>query len=563
MSSFEFKSPTKEQMGNVIEKLGLISEGINNLANPAPWASMLNGENYRPTMRAWIASKGGAALSDFTELLYEWYRLTQQGWEGGVRFGSPDQGDSSYSSGSLGTKLGDNEGLTCTPSTDSTAGTDDYQDIPMFIPLDCNWYLDENGKLHVTAIEGICGAFDRYTVGKHVGVIQQTPMFRHIENADGSYEEWITDTQKPGYIPFPDAVELDGTVRSFVVHSKYAAGDDLDSISGVPIRCWDVSHNASITQMHNAWGSQYGGKTQCDDFWLILMLHIKYASLSNDQIMAGCISYYYQINPAVAEENTNRIIVSVANGNNLLVGSTICLGSAGYGAKSAQCSVIDRKKITKKTTVTIDSVDYTAIYVDNGGVAFTTTTALVLTTMMWYTGSTDHVLGVDGSIGSNGNGRYPFRLQGIEAMNGAWEVLADTIIEYHAVDGVNSVRAAACRDASKYATSITSDYVRSESVACPASAGWIWIKKLLWDRTVPELVLCGVAGASSTTWTRDAQYTLSQASGLRECLSLGTLDHGSDYGLSCLDLTRGLAITPWNLAGRLSASGNRRGELAA
>lgn len=556
----KYYPPNKEQMDILNENLVQIAKNIAASGTDAAYLAMLNQENYKQVMRIWFMQNGAAALTDFTALCEKWFTITRTGWTGGTKFGNP-----ASVSTHLGTKLGNNAGMSVTPSTDSVAGVDQYQDKTLFANCDCNFTVDANGEPHITAIAGVCGSFKKGTVGVHVGVLQMTPWIKTIENADGTYEKWITDEpNKNGYVPFPDAVSLvDNHARAFVVHAKYPMGDDYDSISGVPVRVWDVSHNSQLTAIRTAWGNQYCGKTSSDDAWIKWMMYIKYGSLTLSGIMEGCTGYYNDLAPQVAETGVERVLLSVTDGAKLVVGSTVCLGSAGYGGKSTQCSVVDRKRIERIETVTVGGTDYAAVYIDNGGVAFDVTTELHLTTMQWWAGSTDSVLGCDGSPHNNTDGKAPFKIQGIECMNGCYEVMADTILEYYSDGGVNYMRGAVCRKANKLSTSITADYKRASYEApCPASNSWTYPKKLGRDATLEELMIAFLLGGSTSTYTKDGWYILNASSGVYEWLAFGSLDAGGGAGVSCGDGYRGLSSSNWGVGGRLSATGNR-GEWAA
>lgn len=295
-----------------------------------------------------------------------------------------------------------------------------------------------------------------------------------------------------------------------------------------------------------------------------LHVYIKYASLTLDGIMNGCCSYYNaNKHPAVAETGVKRIIVTVAEGNALLVGSTICMGTGSYGGKAAQTSVVDRRKITSIEDVEIGGTAYKAVYLDVDA-AFDTTVDLIWTTMQWWTGSTDDVLGSDGSPYSNTSSKEPYKLQGIEQSYGCYEVMADTILTYAAENGVNVLTFNVCRNATQFATSVTAAYKKAGySLACLEKANWNWLKKLGHDDALPEVMFGCLGGGSSATHTKDAVYQLAQSSGNYEWLALGSLDCGlAVAGLSCAYADNGLGHADWDIGGRLSANGSR-GEWAA
>jgi len=520
----------------------------------AEWVALLNGSNYKTVMKQWFLANGCAAYADLSDLCDTWYTMTRTGWTGGVKFPIPAQ-DAAASSD--GVKTGDNFGLSCTPSTEAVANTDDYANLPLFACVDCNVYLDSTGKPHVTAIDGIAGNFKRSDPTKIVAVLQMTGWKRAWVDTTAGYYGWdYTDLlDQPNFRPLPEAIELsDNSVRPWVVHAKYAAGENWTCCSGQAIKVWNVSHNTSRSGVRSAWGNRYCGLTSADDAFMKLMLYLKYGRLDSDRILHGCCNYNYDYTPAKAETGVKRILITTAQAANLVVGSTVC-----YGASSrAQNSTVDRKRITKIETVTIDGTDYGAVYVDVDE-TFNTATNGHLTTMQWYTGSTDNVLGNDGGINPT-NDKYPVKIQGIEVMVGCYEVFGDTILNHETIDNVAVEAAHICRDASKIAESITSDYrAASFGVPKPISAGWQYPKQMREDSGLPELIYPIDIGGSTSAGPRDGFYLEAQsATGTREWPRFGRLDLDVGYaGFSCGDGGYGLGYANWNVGGRLSLTGNR------
>lgn len=514
--------------------------------------------NYFEIMRSFFLSNGCNAMMDVTSICDRWYTIARKGWQGGVTFANPDT-----NSVSTGTKIGDNAGMSCTPSTFTTKNQDDYEFNPLFAIKDCNVYLDEDGEPHITAVQGICGNFERNNPEKIVGVLQATGWVKYSEAADGSYTYEYTDmTGAYGFYPLPEAVRLaDNTVRSWVVHTKYGFGPGYTCCADQAPLVYTVSHNGQRTGVRTAWGTRYCGYTSADDAFLKLMLYMKYGRLDSDSVLAGCVSYRLDYTAAVAEIGVERILVTTAEGSNLLVGSTISFGGTARSASQK----VDRKRITSIETVTIDGTDYAAVYVDNGGVTFDTLTTDHLLTMPWFSGSTDGCLGNDG--GENpANDRFPVRIQGIEVLVGNWVIGGDTILDYRSVNDVSCQVAAVCRDATKISTSITSDYIVA-AYGMPnedyTSDAYRSIAKLGHDDNLPELMTPCKVGGSSTTLTRDSYYLQKEGTtGLREWLAFGSLNSGAIAGFSCLYGGISLTYSTWYFGGRLSVTGNR-GEWAA
>lgn len=556
MSDITRTRPNADQFDRLIDGVQAVADAVY-AESDMSFLAMLDESNYKTTMKKWFTAHGAAAMTDLTALCDKWYTLTRTGFYGGVRFNQPVEGESMSSDG---TRTGDCVGKTCAPSTETVAGQDDFAGIPLFAPMDCNVYLGEDGKPHITAIDGIAGGFERYNDSRIVGVLQMTGWVKYVDDASGWGLDYTDNIGMPGFHPLPEAVDLDGTVRTWVVHGKYGFGDNWSCCSGVKTKVWNVSHNSQLTGVRSQWGNRYCGCTSADDAFMKIMLWLKYAQLDSDRVLHGCNGYNLEYQPALAETGVERILLTPTQAAGFIVGSAVVLASA----KRAQSNVVDRAKITKIENVEIGGTTYGAVYVDNGGVTFDTTTELWLSTIEWWTGSTDNVLGNDGGIAPTDN-RYPVKIQGIEYMVGCYEVIGDTILTFEEIGGEKVQAANVCRDATKLATSVTADYITAGyGVPRPATAGWTWAKRMGFDSNLPEVLIPSVVGGSSSTGTRDGFYENEDtATGTREWLRFGRLNSGlANAGLSCGYGYSGLGYASWDIGGRLSVTGNR-GEFQA
>lgn len=544
----------------LVETIGRAETVIENM-DVIQWQTLLATKPYKTVMRQYFELHGASDLTDLTELCDKWYAIARLGWTGGTTFSR------TLSSGA-GAKIGSNAGLTCAPSTPTLAATDNYAELPPFACVDVNEYLDADGKHHITAIDGIAGDFKRYDKSKIVSVMQMAPWIRWSSDSDTYTIEITDEIGKPGFVPWIDAVDLDGETRTWVTHVKYGFGytgtaSEYTACAGLPMRTHDISHNGQIAPIRTYWGNnRYCGKTSADDAWVKLMCYIKYASLSPETVgLYGCVSYYNNtLHPSIAETAVKRVIVPSSYLSSLVVGSTVSLGSASYGSVSTEGSVFAYKKILSLESVTIEDTAYCAVNIDTDE-PFDTTTDLFLTTMMWYTGSTDSVRGNDGAVVLNN--KSVCKIQGIEWGYGCYETLGDTIEQYFEENGQNYAGYYICRDASKIVSGSAADHELMGRIACPASSSWNYIKKLFGTNNAPECMLPeDITGASSSTYTRDAYYVENASSGLREWLSFGYLYYGGFGGMSCVNGSAGLGYTDWGIGGRLSTTGNR-GERAA
>lgn len=531
---------------------------------------------YDRIMREWFTVRAADDMTpaELTALCCEWYEKTRQSWDGYTTFDQPDVAGGS--TGQYGTKGGDNAGLTCTPSTDSMRNTDDYEGLPLFACKDVNFVIDATTlDIVITAIDGVTSGFKRYDPDTFVGVMQATGWHYQYEDAE-TYTHGYRDSYLATYediVPLAEAVRIDGTVRPFVVHSKYMSTDNngkLTSCSGVHVKPYE-SHN-TIHAKSSATGAQYSGSCTTDDYFLKLMVFIKYGSMSLEGIMNGCNNYSVQYYAQVAETGVKRVIVP--SNASIEVGSTIEIGT--YNGSSTDRGVATNYsisglygvKVVGVENVTIDGTTYKAVYVDTPDVfnttvgAGTTTGSTIISSFHWICGSCDDVKGNDGSPVSNTDNKHPFRLQGIECEVGGYEVLADVIMNIEEIEQASYYVPYICKRTANQSTAITSNYegILDLKIVCPSSTKWNYIKKLKFKKGVAYPNICE---GTSTTYCKDAFYQNAQGTvATREWLAFGRLYYGTGAGLSCLGGHIALTSAGWTCLPRLSPNGNR-GEWSA
>ena len=353
----------------------------NPVQNKAVYAAIMNQDEfllsqldgtvstYRKVMKKWFDYKGvsGASVKKINELCDEWYEKTRPGWDGRTKFAQP-----SVTAVSTGTKEGDNANMVCVPSTDATAGQDDYAGNNLFAITRVNWVVDETTlDPIVTAIEGITEGFEADNPDKYVGIMQMTGYVYFVEDTN-DYSIGYADTpvsSHTGIAPLEEAVRCDGTIRNFVLHSAYMSGingEKMTACSGQRVSAWN-SHN-SLHTFSGKNGAQYSGGCTCDDAFLKIMTFIKYASLTLDNIMAGCNNYNGVYYAQVSETGVKRVIVP----NNTIIepGSVVEIGvyngSSADRGTAANYSISGSRgcKVLSVETVTINDTTYKAVYVD-------------------------------------------------------------------------------------------------------------------------------------------------------------------------------------------------------
>lgn len=466
-----------------------------------------------------------------------------------------------------GVKLNDNEGLVRKPSTNTAIGQDDYREIGVFMHFPCNFTVDNKGFNHVTALQG---QPDFKKTGKvDVGEVTMSAWVGITDNPEYvDYHYSDSPNEALGLRPMGESINPDGTISPFMIHGKYGAGD----IDGVPYSSAGlilangsqkggkpVSYTGLIAYMRKK-GSMYVGTTNWDLFYKQLMMIILYATTNSRSVMAGCNSYSMQEMAAVAETGVTRVILPKAKANNYIVGSYVSVGDIGSNTNKDRYYAYMHNLAYDVKILKIEPVDDTnsAIYLDTE--PFNTTLTTCISTMPWRTGSTDSVLGSDGSPFSNTDNKNPFKIQGIETGYGAYEVLSNVFMDIVTdEDGTPKRDVYICMDASLLTTDMNAAKTRYKKVAAQVTytaASWKYISKCFVDPALGIMVPTETK-AGSTTGFCNGLYTDSGTSGQREWLSLGYLSNGAFCGLWFLAAYRGGGFAHWSIVSGVSPNGTR------
>lgn len=466
-----------------------------------------------------------------------------------------------------GVKMNDNEGLVRKPSTNTVIGQDDYREIGVFMHFPCNFTVDNKGFNHVTALQG---QPDFKKTGKvDVGEVTMSAWVGITDNPEYvDYHYSDSPNEALGLRPMGESINPDGTISPFMIHGKYGAGD----IDGVPYSSAGlilangsqkggkpVSYTGLIAYMRKK-GSMYVGTTNWDLFYKQLMMIILYATTNSRSVMAGCNSYSMQEMAAVAETGVTRVILPKAKANNYIVGSYVSVGDIGSNTNKDRYYAYMHNLAYDVKILKIEPVDDTnsAIYLDTE--PFNTTLTTCISTMPWRTGSTDSVLGSDGSPFSNTDNKNPFKIQGIETGYGAYEVLSNVFMDIVTdEDGTPKRDVYICMDASLLTTDMNVAKTRYKKVAAQVTytaASWKYISKCFVDPALGIMVPTETK-AGSTTGFCNGLYTDSGTSGQREWLSLGNLHGGTIYGLWFLYADGGVSHAGWGIVSGVSPNGTR------
>ena len=415
----------------------------------------------------------------------------------------------------VGEKLHHNVGLTCTPSTDTVVGQDDYESIPLFKTYDVNAYVDDIGKVHVTAFKGDDNFKD---VGKVDVFVLGMSYYERFWEENGYWYYSRTDSPKDGYKIARECVGNDGRIMPYALYSKYVSGEidgTLYSSKGLKPRR-NMSYNVSESEYHKR-GKYYGGGKTSLYKYLLTTFYLKYATLNTQSVMQGTSNYSYQYACVQAENNVKRVVLTTAQANNFVVGSYVSIGEKGGNSSvdrgnSYMHNIADSVKI-----LSIESVgdSNSAINVDVEE-PFDTTTTTYISTMHWCSGFSDDVLGRDGSPSSLTDAKHPMVLQGIETMVGGYEVMGNAIMDITSSTGTR--KPYIINDNSKIiqnATDIKTTYETSNDIQPTTLSAWNYITEMKLDieNGYFGITKAGVSGSGSAVGFCDGLYVDSGTSG--------------------------------------------------
>ena len=469
---------------------------------------------------------------------------------------------------STGEKLLDNAGLVFEPSTDTEEGRDDYLNgqNPLFEWVNVNYVRDADGTARPIAIEG---SSDYKTEGAvDVGAMQMSFWWRW-DTSNAEYDLiTISDLPHPelGLVPWVECVKADGTVMPWCIGSKYVSGiasdGKLRSQPGLkPER--KQSHNNMITN-YQAKGEGYWGAGAVRNTFQIIFNLIKGATKSSQALYAGCTSYSFQYEAAVqSEEARTYFPVTNAQANSIVVGGYV---SVGYGYSAGSTINNDRgydsvhAYADSVKVLSIEDLDENnkAVYLDVPEEdAFDTmphvyseslSAPVILSSIHYRSGATDAVRGRhDGSLGSNTDGKHPYRVQGREYAVGGYIVASDTMT-WQNEDGTRTVYSAKKgTEHSSVTNTIQSTYKEAGTIPVNSSGsvGDYWIGDVGVDfdtgASYPR-----AQGSGSSQGVGDYYYAGGTGTNtFREYLQGGVLSSGAYAGASYLGSSYALSVARW------------------
>lgn len=555
-----------------VEEVRLMLKALDK-TDEATLALMLNGENTTDIFSRWWTSSWSTdsqAGKNRYDTLTRWFKILQEFWAGKtytIRFN-----DYRVSRSSVGTPMDDLAGKTpAICATDATTDTFDWADEdPM------TWYVRGNalsladGSMNIMAVEGVDDTFDITGNLAPVYTFRLGLFKKHWTDGTYEYKSFATVPKSSEYKPW--AADVDPTTNGHRVMDWQAtfggsltSDGKLTSGSGFQGSTWGRNSNAPATRISASTGltkarlwDQYEGTFSDTDLEVILdLFQLRHFNLENSGIIEGCLNYgdlFYTV--AIAEEGVTSVVVTPAQGANILVGSFLEIGS------NPRFSGIGRGNVLSKEEITIDDTVYCRVNLDLPS-AVNVTSGLKVGTLPWTPGSTEHLPGhKDGSIYSCTNGKTPARIAGVEIIDGAQVVGLDPLwrSDYDSTRSPKCVYTVyQCRDSENQAGEITDNYEESGTFGSE-NTGWQYVKHH--EIRDDGMIVPDAVGGSSTAYLKSC-FCFSNSSGDYHPERFGYVSSDSYGGLAGVQGTRSPTSALWYNRPRLSGSGKKRGTWTA
>ena len=374
-------------------------------------------------------------------------KLWAAGNAGAEKFGVSGIGGSSPTL----TRLWDAGGLTATPGTDQEAGHSDFDKFEVFNRKKCvgSWaVVDGKAVFTPQAYYGDADYAEDGTMGDYVAV-DVTPVYWYEDTENGIIG--VSGSPMTGWDPHPVCVDKDGNVREHTYLPCYALAQK-------------DGHAVSLPGYHNVLGPYrtnwvaartYGNGEDFLNYAIIepsavdhyewLLKTIEFATQNAQSVMAGATNLVYDsANKVTAAPEANKVVVSAAIGDALVVGSSIYMG-AGHDdtpAVTAYNLITAIQNCNEDGTLNESGTYRLITYDGTDRTASITPGTTKIASRPWITGATQGiitgvpaVLGHTGSPISNESGKYPMLYRWRENVYGNQAVTALDLIAKRVADG--------------------------------------------------------------------------------------------------------------------------------
>lgn len=536
----------------------------------ASFVLLINGTNTTEVFRRWwpfARQSDSQAGKNRYDTLTRWFAILQKAWSGKkytIRFNHY-----SVSGVTTATPLDDLTGKTAAIcATEETMNDLDWADEdPM------TWYLRFNGlsladgTMNVLAVEGVDDNFD---ISGNIAPVYtgRLALFKkHLVDETYEYKSFMTVAEDTSCSPWAADVDPTGAHRVMNWQATFAgsktSSGKLTSGSGFHGQTWERNANTpAISNSANAgivaarlWDEYEGIYSDTDVEPIIDLLQLRHFDLENSGIIEGCLNYNLDYVVAFAETGVTSVVVTEAQGANILVGSFLDVGTTVRGGQIARGNVL------RKEAITVEGTNYVRIHLDLPEAVNVTAEAHVAS-LPWTPGSTEHLPGhKDGSLYNCTDGKTPARIAGVEIIDGAYAVGLDPLwmSDYDETRSPKSIYTIhQVRDSEYQNGSIGSHHVESGTFESE-NAGWQYVKHL--EIRNDGMIVPDAVGGSSTTYLKSA-FDFGASSGVRAPWRFCNLYGGGRGGLAGAGGSSA-STAGWYGRPRLSGSGKKRGEWAA
>jgi len=376
------------------------------------------------------------------------------------------------STGTAWEKVDDNKGLEANAVTNTNSGSNDYDSLYPWSDI-----ISYNYNTTTGAITAYYGDSDFKFDGTNGEVLTRIPEFYYRRYQEDGYEYIsISPIEEEGYTRSPE----------FSV-GRYDSSYDT-SIHSISNTLPEVERNiTSFRTLSQALGSNFG---QMDyHYFLLQMLYlVEYADYNSQSVLgSGHTGYRYNADDKalIAEENTNRIVIST---NNFVVDQYINIGTA-----VGNTSIAKYRKITDIEAY--DEEDITGYEITFDGNPVNIAVDNVVYSSAQMSGDCDSLGMKSGTV--NNDGKHGVIYRGIENIFGnVWQF----------VDGINIQDNVAYinYNPSTYAVdTFTGDYIQ---IGYTDSSSGGYITALGYDSNNPLVAFPTSVGGSNSTYISDSYY---------------------------------------------------------
>lgn len=483
------------------------------------------------------------------------------------------------SQGFILNKTDDNANMVCDPSTLTTRGRNDYEDLPWFKTIDVNAIVTDTGERVITAVKGD----ENYSeTNADVFVCGMSYYEKWEDLHNGYYKYSRTFLPRDGFELNPLCINKDGSIQPYFLIAKYplsvdGAGKPVSQpnkivtsyISGV--NDVKISNNDGV-DLTKKKGVYYSLSTMQEiNGYVTTTWWLMFGNMNSDEIMTGVTGLGGALYPEENAESVNYVILKNTDANQIEIGSTISIGHEVI--ENSKPNTDRAKKEMHETCYSVKVLKKEKhnelsqkIYVDSEPFiikAKTDGAKATVIPMAWQTGFSANIKGRTGSpcVDSSGlkNRMYPIVFNGIELQLGFYEVQSGFTYQ---IDELGATEIYELVDASKQIINPTKGsqgYKLMATFVPTKNQAWNYITDVTFDNGCIAQKAGGQVGSGDRKYIGDGVYINSAINNTCEILSLGLLWNGGTSGLMCLNLGNGRGNSGWHIGSRLSIN-SVRGE---